>query len=240
MRYDIAMAIKTTILIVDDDLRLLRFVRANLESVGYKVLVAEDGNQAMSLLEKEMPDLIILDIMMPAVDGFEFCGRVREFSAVPIIMLTAKSEEADKIKGFKLGADDYLTKPFSAPELLARVEAVLRRVKNPEDSKTSIINIGNLMLDFAKRKVMVGGTEVDLTPTEYKLLQHLAMNAGKVMLHEDLLTKVWGSEYRDELDYLRAYIRHLRQKIEPDPAQPRYIISKPGVGYVLVPPQGNT
>ncbi len=231
------MSKKTTILIVDDDVRILRFVRANLESVEYKVLVAEEGAHALAVMEKEMPDLAIIDIMMPGMDGFDLCRRIREFSAMPVIMLTAKAEESDKIKGFKLGADDYLTKPFSALELLARVEAVLRRARLPEESKNSTLNVGALSIDFVRRRVTMAGREIDLTPTEYKLLQHLAMNAGKVMMHQDLLTKVWGTEYRDELDYLRAYIRRLRHKIEAEPTDPVYLIAKPGVGYVLVAPE---
>ncbi|MBI4333605.1 MAG: response regulator transcription factor [Chloroflexi bacterium] len=230
------MTKQATILIVDDDVRLLRFVRANLESVDYRVLVAEEGTQALALMEKEMPDLAILDIMLPGMDGFELCRRIREFSTLPIIMLTAKAEESDKIRGFKLGADDYLTKPFSALELLARVEAVLRRARLPEERKNTVLTIGELSIDFVRRRVTMAGKEVDLTPTEYKLLQHLASNTGKVMLHEDLLTKVWGVEYRDELDYLRAYIRRLRQKIEADPTHPVYLLAKPGVGYILVAP----
>lgn len=231
------MSKKTTILIVDDDVRIIRFVRANLESVEYKVLVAEEGAHALAVMEKEMPDLAILDIMLPGMDGFDLCRRIREFSAMPVIMLTAKAEESDKIKGFKLGADDYLTKPFSALELLARVEAVLRRARLPEESKNSTLNVGALSIDFVRRRVTMSGREIDLTPTEYKLLQHLAMNAGKVMMHQDLLTKVWGTEYRDELDYLRAYIRRLRHKIEAEPTDPVYLIAKPGVGYVLVAPE---
>ncbi len=230
------MTKNASILVVDDDVRLLRFVRANLESVDYKVLVAEDGVQALAVMEKEMPDLAILDIMVPGIDGFELCRRIREFSAMPVIMLTAKAEESDKIRAFKLGADDYLTKPFSAPELLARVEAVLRRARLPQDSKSPVLTIGELGIDFVKRRVTMAGKDIDLTPTEYKLLQQLASNAGKVMLHEDLLTKVWGVEYRDELDYLRAYVRRLRHKIESDPTDPKYLIAKPGVGYVIVAP----
>ncbi len=231
------MSKNASILIVDDDVRLLRFVRANLESVGYKVLMAEDGTQALATMQTEMPDLAILDIMLPGMDGFELCRRIREFSALPVIMLTAKAEESDKIRGFKLGADDYLTKPFSALELLARVEAVLRRARIPEEIRSPVLTIGQLSIDFVRRRVTMAGKDVDLTPTEYKLLQQLASNTGKVMLHQDLLTRVWGVEYRDELDYLRAYIRRLRHKIEPDPANPRYLIARPGVGYLLVAPE---
>lgn len=227
---------KTTILVVDDDVRLLRFVRANLESVGYKVLLSEDAESAISLVEKEMPELIVLDIMLPGMPGFEFARRIREFSQVPILMLTAKSEEADVVTGLRVGADDYMTKPFGVQELLARVEAVLRRTKGPETAALAGhegLNVGDLSIDFLRRCVMVGGAEVELTLTEYKLLSELASNAGKVMLHGELLSKVWGPEYRNEWEYLRAYVRRLRRKLEKDPAHPQYILSRPGFGYLL-------
>jgi DNA-binding response OmpR family regulator len=231
------MVKKTSILVVDDDPRLLRFVRANLESVGFKVSVADEVHSALELVERETPDLIILDIMLPEVDGYEFCQRVREFSTVPIIMLTAKVEESDKVKGLRLGADDYLTKPFGIQELLARVEALLRRSRFSEGVKTpTVFTRGDVTIDFTRRRVMVRGQEVAFTPTEYRLLCELATNAGKVMLHEELLTRVWGAEYRNELEYLRAYIRHLRRKIERDPRQPQHIISKTGIGYMFVEP----
>lgn len=239
-RTDSIMAKKATILLVDDDPRLLRFVGANLRVVGYKVLVAGDAETAMELLASESPDLVILDILLPGMDGFQFCKRVREFSSVPIIMLTAKAEEEDKVKGLKLGADDYLTKPFGVSELLARVEAVLRRSESPAETvNASSFNCNELAIDFLRHVVTKRGEEVHLTPTEYRLLSLLAKNADKVVLHEDIHTHVWGAEYRSELEYLRAYVRHLRRKIEDDPSQPRYIISKPGVGYTLVRPCSN-
>jgi len=229
------MGKKTSILLVDDDPQLIRLVRANLESVGYRVLAAMDARSALELVNMEMPDMIILDIMLPEIDGYELCQRIREFSDIPIIMLTAKVEDTDKVTGLKLGADDYLTKPFSAQELLARVEAVLRRTKSSEEVKTPpTFTCGHISVDFAQRRVMVRGQEVALTLTEYKLLSQLVSNAGRVMLHRELLAKVWGVEYQDELEYLRAYIRHLRQKIESDPHQPKYILSKPGIGYIFV------
>ncbi len=225
---------KTSILLVDDDPQLIRLVRANLESLGYKVLVALEARSALELIDKEMPDMIILDIMLPEIDGYELCRRIREFSTIPIIMLTAKVEDADKIKGLKLGADDYLTKPFSAQELLARVEAVLRRTGFAEEVKTlPTFNCDDISVDFVQRKVMVRGREVALTLTEYKLFCQLVNNAGRVMLHQELLTRVWGAEYQNELEYLRAYILHLRQKIEADPHQPKHILSRPGVGYMF-------
>ena len=224
---------KTTVLVVDDDARLIRLVRANLESVGYTIIAAADIHSALRLVDMEMPDLIILDIMLPDMDGFEFCKRVREFSNVPIIMLTAKVEEADRVKGLRLGADDYLTKPFGVQELLARVEAVLRRARSGETPAAQTFTAGRITIDFVQRRVTAGGQEVALTATEYKLLCQFAMNAERVMLHEELLTRVWGADYRNELEYLRAYVRHLRQKLEINPGHPRHILSRPGVGYLF-------
>ncbi len=228
------MSKKTAILLVDDDPQLIRLVRANLESVGYQVATAGDSASALKAADLEMPDLVILDIMLPDMDGYEACRRIREFSGVPIIMLTAKVEDADKVKGLKAGADDYLTKPFNMDELLARIEAVLRRTKNPDLVKTlPAFNCGEVSVDFVQRRVAVRGKEIALTLTEYKLLCQLVNNAGRIMLHKELLNKVWGPEYQDEVDYLRAYIRHLRQKIELDPHSPKYILSKMGIGYTF-------
>lgn len=225
---------QASILVVDDEPRLVRFVRTELESDGYRVLTGADGQAALRALEREEVDLIVLDIMLPGMDGFEVCRRIREFSAVPIIILTAKGGEDDKVRGLELGADDYLTKPFGSRELLARVKAVLRRSKMPEASKVpSTFSAGDLHIDFAQRRVSVGGKEVKLSPTEYKLLYQLAVNAGRVLPHEDLLRKVWGPQYRDEAEYLWVYIGHLRRKIEQDPNKPQLIQTKPGFGYVL-------
>ena len=232
------MVEKTSILLVDDDPQLIRLVRANLEAVDYRVLIAMDARSALKLADMEIPDMIILDIMLPEIDGYELCQRIREFSSTPIIMLTAKVEDVDKVKGLKLGADDYLTKPFSVQELLARIEAVLRRTRSSEEVKVPpTFTSGDISVDFAQRKVAVRGREVALTLTEYKLLSQLVSNAGRVMLHRELLTSVWGPEYQNELEYLRAYIRHLRQKIEDNPHQPKYILSKPGIGYIFVNPE---
>ena len=232
------MAKRTTILLVDDDPQLIRLVRANLEPAGYKVLVAMEARSALELVDAEMPDIIVLDIMLPEIDGYELCQRIREFSAVPIIMLTAKVEDSDKVRGLKLGADDYVTKPFNVQELLARIEAVLRRTQSPEQaSSPRSFSGGDVTVDFVQRRVTVRGQEVTLTLTEYKLLSQLVSNAGRVMLHHELLTRVWGPEYQNELEYLRAYIRHLRQKIEVDPHQPKYILARPGVGYIFVSPE---
>jgi DNA-binding response OmpR family regulator len=225
---------KNSILIVDDDPQLVRLVRVNLESEGYLVMVAADASSAFAHLNKITPELIILDIMLPGVDGYELCQKIREFSTTPIIFLTAKVEDTDKIKGLKLGADDYLTKPFNIHELLARIEAVLRRMDTGREARLPpTFTCDDISVDFVRHRVVKSGHEVPLTATEYKLLTQLVSNAGRVMLHRELLTRVWGIEYQSELDYLRAYIRHLRGKIEENPHQPKYIISKPGIGYVF-------
>jgi two-component system KDP operon response regulator KdpE len=233
------MSTQECILVVDDEPRLLRLVREVLLAVGYRVVVAGDGQTALEKVAIEQPDLVLLDILLPhGMDGYEVCRRIREFSAVPVIMLTAKAREEDKLQGFESGADDYLTKPFSSKEMLARVRAVVRRSKYPEEVKAEAdFACGKLSINFAQHRVFVDGEEVALTPTEYELLRQLALNANCVVLHEQLLTEVWGPEYRDEIDYLRAYIRYLRKKIEPDPSSPRYILTTPGVGYMLSCPQ---
>ncbi len=229
---------KQRILIVDDEPRLIRLVREVLGAVGYEVLEAADGETGIEMVALEQPDLLLLDILLPrGMDGYQVCRRVREFSNLPVIMLTAKAREADMLEGFDVGADDYLTKPFSAKELIARVEAVLRRSKSPKEIITKKLECGGLEIDFARHQVTVRGQQVRLTRTEYKLLGELAMNANKVMLHQDLLAEVWGPEYRDDIDYLRTYIRYLRQKIEVDPSHPRYILTHTGVGYMLACPE---
>ncbi len=228
---------KTTVLVVDDEPRLVRLVRANLERLDYRVITAGNGIQAIEMVEAEDPDLVILDVMMPGMDGYEACRRIREFSQVPIVMLTAKAEQSDKLKGFDLGADDYLTKPFGPEELMARIKAVLRRSQTQPEPKTKpTFQAGDLVIDFARRRVTARGDEVRLSPTEYRLLSALANNADRVIVHEELLQQVWGPEYRDETEYLWVYIRYLRQKLEADPAHPKLIVSEPGVGYVLRKP----
>ena len=222
------------ILVVDDDPLIVRLLRMNLEKVGYGVLVAMDGEQGLDICARELPDLVILDLMLPKRDGYEVCRAIREFSLVPVVMLSAKGEQVDKLRGFEMGADDYLTKPFAPAELLARVQAVLRRSQQgAAPAAASVVRCGPIAVDFVRRRVTVAGEPVRLTPTEFKLLQQLAVNAGKVLSHTDLLTKVWGPEYRDDRDYLWAYVRHLRRKLEPNPDRPAYILSEPGVGYVL-------
>jgi len=223
---------KTRILVVDDELSIIKFLRANLESKGYEVLTAINGAEALQTFEMELPDLVILDIMMPKMDGFEVCRRLREWSQTPIIMLSARGDESDKVKCLDLGADDYITKPFGASELIARVRAVLRRTEAATTIPTRpSFTSGDLEINFAQRQVTVAGKEVKLTPTEYSLLQEFVLNAGKVLTHTHLLNKVWGLEYREDTQYLHVFVRRLRAKLEPDPRNPRYIVTVPGVGY---------
>jgi len=223
---------KTSILVVDDELSIIKFLRANLESKGYEVLVAMNGAEALHIFEMELPDLVLLDIMMPKMDGFEVCRRLREWSQVPIIMLSARGDVSDKVKCLDLGADDYITKPFGAGELIARVRAVLRRTKEGAAKPTQpLFSNRELEVNFAQRKVTITGKEVKLTPTEYSLLQEFVLNAGKVLTHSHLLNKIWGPEYRDEREYLHVFIPRLRAKIETDPTNPKYIITVSGIGY---------
>jgi len=226
------------ILVVEDEPKLVRLLREVLGATGYRVLSTGGGESAIEMVALEQPDLVILDIVLAdAVDGYAVARRVREFSNVPIIMLTAKAREADLLQGFDAGADDYLVKPFSAKELLVRVRAVLKRARNEAAAVTETeIVCGPLRIDLARRRVRVGDRDVRLTPTEYSLLHELATHRNRVMLHEQLLTAVWGAEYRDDLDYLRAYVRYLRQKLEADPAHPRLIVTSPGAGYMLACP----
>jgi two-component system KDP operon response regulator KdpE len=227
------------ILVVDDEPRVVQLIRKVLEAVDYQVIAAASGGPAIEMVALEQPDLVLLDILLPHdLDGYEVCRRIREFSEVPVIMLTAKALESDVLHGFDVGADDYLTKPFNAKELVARVKAVLRRTQRPEEMVTATLTCGELVINFARRAVEVRGEKVSLTRTEYALLRQLALNANRVMLHQDLLTTVWGPEYRDDIDYLRAYIRYLRQKLEENPHEPRYILTTPGVGYMLACPEG--
>jgi len=221
-----------TILIVDDEARIRDFVRMNLELEHYRVIEAGDGFQALEQLRENLPDLIVLDVMMPEMDGFETLQAIREVSTIPVIMLTVRQGEQDKIHGLDLGADDYLAKPFSPRELLSRIRALLRRsLMAPPSRKTEIVVDPDLSIDFARREVVVRGKKVVLRPTEYRLLYHLVSNAGRLLTHETLLSKVWGREYRDEAHYLRLYITYLRQKLEKDPAHPQYILTERGVGY---------
>jgi two-component system KDP operon response regulator KdpE len=226
------------ILIVDDEPRVVRLVSEVMKAMGYQVITAGSGKPALEMVALERPNLVLLDVLLPdGMNGYQICRRIREFSDVPVIMLTAKAQESDLLQGFDSGADDYLTKPFSAKELVARVKAVLRRSQRPEETMTSTLVCGDLEINFARHGVKVRGEEVSLTRTEYALLRQLALNMNRVMLHQDLLVAVWGPEYRDDVDYLRAYIRYLRKKLEVDPSDPKYIITSQGTGYTLTCPE---
>ena len=226
---------KFRILVVDDERRMVGFIRLNLEQDGFEVIEAYNGAEALERMRDSLPDLILLDVMMPDIDGFEVLRTIREVNQVPVIMLTAKGEEDDKVKGLELGADDYITKPFSPRELVSRVRAVLRRGASSEGDDQGLIEVDDrLKIDFGRREVWVDGELVKLRPTEYRLLYHLVQNAGWVLTHDQILTKVWGYEYRDEPHYVRLYINYLRKKIEIDPANPVYILTERGMGYRFV------
>lgn len=224
------------ILIVDDEPRVIGFIRMNLELEGYQVIEAHNGLEALDAVRTKLPDAILLDVMMPNLDGFETLRMLREFSNIPVIMLTAKGEENDRVYGLELGADDYVTKPFSPRELSSRVKAVLRRAEMPSSSPgQAILRIDDrLQVDFNRREVIVEDERVKLRPTEYLLLYHLIQNAGWTVPHDQLLAKVWGYEYRDESHYVRLYVNYLREKIEENPSKPRYILTERGVGYRFV------
>jgi two-component system KDP operon response regulator KdpE len=225
---------KKRILIVDDDPAILRLLSTNLKARGYEVVTANNGEEALEALQNEFVDLIILDLMMPKIDGVEVCRRIREWSDVPIIILSARGDEKDKVKCLEIGADDYLTKPFGIAELMARIKTAFRhRGDLTVAPAQSNFACDGLEINFAKRRVSVGGKEITLTPTEYAMLQHLAINSDKVLTHSMLLQSVWGSEYSSEKEYLRVFVGRLRRKLEPDPKNPRYIQTIPGVGYHL-------
>ncbi len=220
------------ILVVDDEPRMIKFVQFNLELDGFRVASAGNGLEAVEKIRTQLPDLVILDVMMPQMDGFEALARIRVVSEVPVIMLTVKDEEDDKHLAFNAGADDYLTKPFSPRELGDRVKAVLRRSSGPSSTATEVIEVDErLQIDFARREVLVEGERVNLRPTEWRLLYHLVQNANWVMTSEMILQKVWGYEYEDDVQLLRLYIAYLRGKIEIDTSDPQYIITDRGVGY---------
>lgn len=225
---------KGCILVADDDPQLRKLVQRNLELAGYKVVVAADGEAALNLAQSEKPDLIVLDILMPGLDGTEVCRRVREFTTAPIIMLTALDDQKDKVAGLDAGADDYLTKPFGSEELLARVRAQLRRARTytPEVAQP-VITAGDLVIDLAQQTATLRGQPLSLTPTEYKILSFLARNAGKVITQQELLRRVWGAEYRDEAHLLRVNIARLRKKIEKDSRSPQYILTRSRIGYTF-------
>ncbi len=211
---------------------MVQFITMNLELEGFRVVSAAGGYEAVEKVVRELPDLIILDIMMPDMDGFETLKKIRQISSVPVIFLSVKGEEFDRVRGLDLGADDYLTKPFSPRELVSRIRAVLRRTQEKAwTPRSEIVVDDELRINFDQRKVIVRGQEVPLRPTEYRLLYQLVTNAGRLLTHETLLSRVWGPEYRDEDQYVRLYITYLRQKIEKDPKNPKYILSERGLGY---------
>lgn len=229
--------LQKTILVVDDEPRYVQLVEVNLRTEGYDVRSAFNGQQALEEVARDQPDLILLDVMMPVMDGFSACERIREFSSVPIIILTAKGEERDRVRGLDAGADDYIVKPFSAQEMLARVRAVLRRAERSIDDSfhQPIFKHKNLEIELARALVTVDGKEVSLTATEYRLLQTFAADQGQVISAEDLLTKVWGPEYQEDKEILWVCLSRLRQKIEPDPKNPTHIVTRQGIGYFMPP-----
>jgi two-component system KDP operon response regulator KdpE len=224
---------KRTVLIADDEPRILDSLRMNLELDGYQVFEAHTGQEALDEVRRRLPDLLVMDVMMPEMDGFEALRELRRFSSIPVIMLTVKADERDVVHGLELGADDYVGKPFSPTVLLSRIKAVLRRAELPPQAPPSreIKVDDRLTIDFDRHEVWKDGEKVQLRPTEFRLLYHLASNPGVVLTHETLLSRVWGPEYRDASHYVRLYINYLRQKLEDDPANPRYILTERGVGY---------
>ena len=224
-----------TVLVVDDDENIVKIIVRNLDLDGFQTLEARNGLEALDLLRTSEPDLVLLDVEMPRLDGYETLARLRKASDIPVIMLTVRAEDADKVRGLELGADDYLTKPFNPRELNLRIKAVLRRFEPPERPEDLIVAIDErLQFDQQRRDVIVEGERISLRPTEYRLLRVLIENAGWALSHESLLTKVWGYEYRDDNHLLRLYITYLRKKIELDPARPQYIFTNRGLGYRFV------
>lgn len=225
---------KTVVMVVDDDVRMQRLMQRMLELEGYRVTVASSGEEALEKLDAEKPDAILLDIMMPGIDGYETCRRIREKSSVAIIMVTAKGQDDEKLAGFDAGADDYVTKPFSARELTARVKAVLRRLSMVEEGPAPVFQTGDLKIDFARRIVTMGDKEVELTATEYAVLAYMARNAGMVLTPDQILSRVWGEEYIGEVHLLQVNMARIRRKLGDDPKEPKYIQTRHGIGYILV------
>jgi two-component system KDP operon response regulator KdpE len=225
------MSAEPLLLVVDDEAGVLRLMKLELTAQGFRVITAADGEEALRLAEEQRPDAIVLDIMMPGISGLEVMRRLRERSNVPIILVTAKDKDSDKVRGLELGADDYVVKPFNPDELGARIRAVLRRAVAAEVDR--VVRAGNVEIDLNRRLVHKNGEQVSLTRTEWLLLQHLAANPDKVILAPELLSKVWGPEYRDDLQYLRVWVSRLRAKIEDAPSEPRIIKTLPGIGYML-------
>ena len=228
---------RTRILAVDDEPQILRYLQRSLDEAGYQPIVTSDPSRVAELVELEEPDLILLDLMLPGTDGFALLRRIREFSGVPVIFLTASNKEEDTVRALKMGADDYITKPFSPSELLARIEAVLRRRLLPDvmEARAPYV-LDDLTINFAERNVTVGGRTVSLSATEYKLLYELAIHAGRVLTHDQILQRVWGLEYSGETGLLRSFIRNLRRKLGDDARHPRFILTEPQVGYRMPKP----
>ena len=231
---------KQLVLVVDDEPPIVRLLRATLEAEGYAVITADRGGAALDIVNAERPDIVVLDVMMPDMDGFETLRRIRSQSQlirVPIIMLTARTGDIDKLQGFQSGADDYVTKPFNPDELLARINAVLRRTSgNALTVATQTLRYPNLEIDLEQRRILVKGEEVRLSRTEWALLTQLASNPGRIIMHGELLTRIWGPEFRDEVHYLRTWVSRLRAKLQPDGGEHSFISTFPGVGYRLEPP----
>jgi len=225
------------ILVVDDEERIVNFLTTKLKASGYEVLTAGDGVKGLEQAQAQEPDLIVLDLLMPRMNGLEMLKELRSFSAVPVIILTAKGADADRIKGLQLGADDYLPKPFNPDELVARIEAIRRRLEPEKDKAPEVLHMGDVTIDFSKRQVMVSGESKYLTRTEWLLLSQLANNAGRLMLYEELLTRVWGPEYRDDIQILRTWLSRLRGKLQSDPQSPQLIRTVPKAGYIIDRPQ---
>lgn len=232
--------IKTRILVVDDEPGIVKYVRANLEAGGYKVLAAMDGGEGLKTFERELPDLVLLDVKMPVMDGFKVCCRIREWSQTPIIMMTSLCNIEDKVEAFDLGADDYITKPFGRGELMARVKALLRRTTLLYERPEPEFQADDLVIDFACRRVVLGGEEVNLTVTEYRLLSYLARNAGKIVTHEQILKAVWGADYIAEHHVLRVTIGKLRQKLGDGSKEPKFIATRTGIGYMFMEPRARS
>jgi two-component system, OmpR family, KDP operon response regulator KdpE len=224
------------VLVVEDEAPIRKFLRAGLEGQGYRVVDAATGQEGVTQAATRSPDLLLLDLGLPDVDGLDVVRRVREWSALPIIVLTARDRDDDKVRALDAGADDYVTKPFSMPELLARLRAALRRRARGDVDEASVLEVGRLTIDLPRRKVTLGGTEVSLTPIEYRLLTTLARHAGRVLTHDALLREVWGPKHTEQHHYLRVYMAQLRHKLEANPARPRLLLTETGVGYRMAEP----